>query len=485
MQRNILFIAIDDLRPELNCFGKNKLVTPHIDTLAAEGARFSRTYCQYPQCMPSRAITLSGVRPDDTRRVKIHQFCPHGEPSLPHYFKKNGYRTVSVGKVYHYNDDDADAWDTRYTNTFYEQEQGFGPHGYCSGYQLPQNKRLMENYAKGRGGPVAKLPPICECTDAPDDAYPDGVVAKTAVQELSSRKETGQPWFLAVGFYRPHLPWAVPQKYWDRYNRDEVDLADNPFFPEGGIGKTTLCDFMHYGDIAIAETYSDFGKYSDDDFPVLGEAKQRECVHGYWASVSFMDAQVGRVLEALEKTGQKENTVIVLWGDNGWHLGEHKLWSKVTTFEESSRVPLLISAPGITSGQTSAALTELVDIYPTLCDLCGLEHPGHLEGLSMAPLLTDPDRPWKKAIFSRVGNIQTLRTDRYRFTRFPASTPEGDTHHIPSSITCELFDHANDPKENVNIAGLPENAQLIHQLGAMLSNGWRTVLPDKLHSGLS
>ena len=253
--KNILFIAIDDLRPELNCFGKTKLHTPAIDALAEEGCRFERAYCQYPQCMPSRASLMSGIRPDERALGHADQVCTRGQKTLPGFLRDRGYQTVSIGKVYHYNDDDADAWTRRYTDTFYEQE--YACHGYCSGYQLEENKRKIRNFSKqfsAAAGEV-ELPDICEAADAPDSAYPDGMVADRAVEVLNELSRADDPFFLAVGFYRPHLPWAVPQKYWDLYDRSDVELADNPFFPEDGIGKSGLCDFMHYGDDEIGRAH--------------------------------------------------------------------------------------------------------------------------------------------------------------------------------------------------------------------------------------
>ncbi|MDP6042227.1 MAG: sulfatase-like hydrolase/transferase, partial [Candidatus Latescibacteria bacterium] len=322
------------------------------------------------------------------------------------------------------------------------------------------------------------LPAICECADASDSDYPDGMIANRAIEILEDLSSAPEPFFLATGFYRPHLPWAVPQKYWDLYSRNDVDLADNPFLPEDGIQNSNLSDFLHYGDAEINSTYSDIGHYEGDGFPVLSEQKQRECVHAYWASVSFVDAQIGKVLDELERLNLLDDTVIVLWGDNGWHLGEHGLWSKVTSFEEATRVPLIVSAPGFTSDVQSDAMVELVDIYPTLCSLLGLQCPDHLEGLSFEPILEEPAKPWKKAVFSRIFDAETLRTGRYRFTRYAEATPEGDQRHRPNAGVCELFDHLTDPRENVNVARRPERRELVKKLDDQLSAGWRAVLPD-------
>ncbi len=224
------------------------------------------------------------------------------EPSLPGYFKAQGYETISIGKIYHNNEDDETGWSRRYTDTF--GEQSYTVHGYCAGYQLEENQQKLRNFGRqfSEGKEGIELPPICEAADAPDEVHPDGKIARRAIEVLNEFQNRDEPLFLALGFYRPHLPWAVPRRYWDLYQRDEVDLADNPFFPEDAIGISTLGDLIHYGDEEINSTYSDLGHYSDEDFPVLSEAKQRECVYGYWASVSFTDAQIGKVLGELERT---------------------------------------------------------------------------------------------------------------------------------------------------------------------------------------
>jgi len=359
---NILFVAVDDLRPEIHCYGKNKLRTPNLDRLASQGVRFDHAYCQFPQCMPSRTSLLAGVRPRGFCTWH-EELCPDGEPSLPRHFKDHGYETISIGKISHKNDDDPEAWSQRHEETFHERTEG-GLNGYCSGYQLPENQHRLRNYNRQMewNEKPDLLPAITESVEAPDEAYPDGIIADLASQHLDRFREIGQPFFLALGFYRPHLPFAVPKKYWDLYDREDVDLAKNPFLPENAIGISHQWDLLHYGDREITETYSDLGHYDENTFPVLSEAKQRELIHGYWASVSFMDAQLGKVLDRLEANGQAEETIVVLWGDNGFHLGEHRLWTKVTHFEESTRVPLIVSVPGLTDGSSSPALVELLSL---------------------------------------------------------------------------------------------------------------------------
>lgn len=473
-KKNILFIAVDDLRCELNCYGKKQVHTPNIDRLAASGLIFENAYCQIPLCMPSRTATLSGIRPQENYAFKTSDVCLNNEPTLPGHLKSNGYETISIGKIYHFNKDDEASWSRRYKDTFYEQQ--YVCDGYCSGYQLEDNLIKLRKYMRNvEDSKAVDNPAISECVDAPDNNYPDAKIAQIAVNELSTLKSSDKPFFLAVGFYRPHLPWAVPKKYWDLYNRDEIDLADNPFFPKDGIGKTGMTDFLHYGDALIQSTYSDLGHYKDDDFPILDEDKQRECIHGYRASVSFMDAQLGKVLTYLDSAGLTDSTTIVLWGDNGWHLGEHKLWSKVSTFEESTHIPMLISVPGITKGESTKALVELIDLYPTMCEVATIEKPAHLQGSGLMPLIKVPQRKWKKAIFSRIEDAYTTRSNEFRLTYYKDASIEGDTTHIPNSGQYELFDLIKDPKENINVANDSIYKDALANMKSILEKGWEDV----------
>lgn len=473
--RNVLFIAVDDLRPEIHCFGKKKLITPNLDRLAATGVRFDHAYCQYPQSMPSRASLLSGRRPGPVRCGRADGMLEDGQPSLPHHLRDLGYATVSLGKVPHHNDDLDDAWTAKWNDTFYERD--YVCDGYCSGYQTIENQRLVKNYhLQLHGGETTPemLPSICERADAPDTAYPDGMIAAHAVELIHQFASRGDRFFLAAGFYRPHLPWACPGRYWDLYDRDEVDLADNPFFPKDAVAYTNLVDFMHYGDRAIQDTYGDFGAYRDDDFPILPEDKQRECVHGYWASVSFVDAQIGKALDALEATGLADSTAVVLWGDNGFHLGEHKLWAKITNFEESTRVPMIVRAPGVGGddarttepGDGCDALVELLDLYPTVCDLLGEHVPGHVEGRSLRPILENPADEFHDAIVMRCEGSRTIRTKAWRLTHYGPT--QGCLMTWPGRGDVELFNLVEDPSENVNLANRPDHAETVEALRARL-----------------
>ncbi len=472
-KKNVLLIYVDDLRPELNCYGESKIVSPHIDKLAARSLVHNKAYCQVPICMPSRVSTLSGMYARSTGQGKLRRLLPKGKPSLPGHFQANGYDTVSIGKVYHFNDDDPESSTTRYTDTFHEKR--YVCDGWCSGYQLKQNRDAVKNF---RGKDKNAKSPLTECVDAPDSAYPDGATADKAISELKKHSKSKKPLFLAAGFYRPHLPWVAPKKYWDLYRREEIDLAKNQYFPTGAIGRNAWGDLCHYCDRIVKDEAAMPSDYQAGNFPVLPKNKQRELIHGYWACVSFIDAQIGRILDALDASGMAGNTVVVLVSDHGWQLGEHKLWSKCSNYEEAVRVPLLIAAPGITTGDKTDALTELVDIYPTLCELSGLSIPAHVEGISMLPLLRDPSRQWKKAAFNIWAGSTSMRTARYRLTRYNKARPKGSRYQLPSAGRHELYDYAADPAADKNLALDPKHKKLLTRLIAQMDAGWQAARPD-------
>ena len=468
-KKNVLLIYVDDLRPELKCYGESKIISPNIDKLAARSTVCNKAYCQIPICMPSRVSTLSGMYARSRGQGRLRLLLPKGKPSLPGHFKANGYDTVSIGKVYHFNNDDPKSWTKRYTHTFHEQKLVCD--GYCSGYQLEENQKGLTYAKTGRNRSS-----LTECVDAPDNAYPDGASADKAIAELKKHSKSKKPLFLAAGFYRPHLPWAAPKKYWDLYRREDIDLAENQYFPKGAITRNDWGDLRHYGDKVVNAAASHRGDYNADNFPVLPEKKQRELIHGYWACVSFIDAQIGRILRALDELGMADNTTVVLCGDHGWQLGEHKLWSKCSNYEEAVRVPFMVAAPGITKGDKTDALTELVDIYPTVCELSGLSIPEHVEGTSMLPLLRDPSRKWKKAAFNIWIGSLSMRTDRYRLTRYNKAMGKGSRNQLPSTGRYELYDYQADPAGGENLAVDPKNKELLDRLIAQMNAGWKAAI---------
>lgn len=450
---NVLFLAVDDLNPMLGCYGNPLVKSPHLDGLAARSLLFRRAYCQTALCMPSRSSLLSGYRPETLRNQAgpLTGRAPAGTVSLPALFRRQGYTTVSIGKIYHYNNDDPEGWTRRYTDTF--AAEGAWSSGYCSGYQLQANRDTVRNYLQGQrmktGAPASA---ITEVTDTPDQQTPDGLIARLAVGELRRFRKSGESFFLAAGFYRPHMPLTAPKKYWDLYERAAFALPANFRQPDDGIPRGDWGEVRRYGDCPLSGP--------------MPEDKAREIIHGYHASISFVDAQIGLVLEELRRLELDRSTVVVLWSDNGWHLGDHGRWSKPTNFESVTRITLLLAAPGMPGGHHTEALVELVDLYPTLCELCRLTPPAYLEGTSFVPLLREPDRPWKKAVFSCLTDYSTVsvRTPAFRFIQRSAGPNE-------------LYDLRRDPAEDRNLAQDPDAQAMVAEMQELLRAGWRGAQP--------
>jgi uncharacterized sulfatase len=434
---NVLFIAVDDMNNDLGCFGHPLVKSPSIDRLAARGVRFDRAYCQFPLCSPSRSSLLTGLRPDSTRVFDLQYHFRQDLPdlvTLPQMFIRHGYYVARVGKMYHYGNpgdigtnglDDRVSWMER-----------FNPAG--------RDKTTLEldimNYTpkRGLGSAMAFL---ADPTGA-DEAHTDGKVADQAIQLLEAHKD--KPFFIAAGFYKPHTPWVTPKKYFDLYPMDPISLPKiTPQTPDD------------YPAPALAST---------KPWPYFGITPEqaRECKRAYYAAISFVDAQIGRLLDAVDRLGLRDNTIIIFWSDHGYHLGEHGLWFKQSCFEESARVPLIVSAPGRkTAGQASARPVELVDLYPTLAELAGLTPPTHLEGFSLRPLLDDPQAPWSHPAYTQVQRGadpgHSVRTERWRYTEW-ALGAKGQ----------ELYDHENDPQELRNLAHDAKYADVVAQMKSLL-----------------
>lgn len=452
---NVLFIVIDDLRPEFGAYGSDTIRSPNLDRLAKSGVTFNRAYCQQAVCSPSRTSVMTGVRPDT---AKVWDLETHFRTALPdvvtlgQHFKSHGYLVQGMGKIYHGAEfDDPPTWSVPWQTP---------P---APAYALPENVALHQRPRTGRGS----RGPAFEAADVPDHTFHDGQLAEQAIATLRERDGKPEPFFLAVGFIRPHLPFVAPKKYWDLYDPAKIELAPNKFRPHGAPP------------YAILEG-GEMRNYHDIPSGSLPDGLARQLKHGYYAAISYVDAQVGLVLDELDRLGLRDNTIVVLWGDHGWKLGEHDAWCKHSNCEHDTRSPLLLAAPGLKSaGARTDALVELVDLYPTLCELAGLPRPAHLEGLSFKPLLDDPHRSWKQAAFSqyprRVGDRAlmgySLRTDRYRFTAWV----DRDDHAVIHAL--ELYDHQTDPQENTNLSTLPENAALVERLTAQLRAGWRAATP--------
>ncbi len=455
---NVLFIAVDDLRPDLGCYENRLIQSPHIDGLAKRGMVFTRAYCQQAVCSPSRTSLLTGRRPDTT---KVYDLVKHFRTvlpdvvTLPQWFKQHGYHSQGIGKLYHGRLDDPASWSVPH----WRPARGmYGPEG-----MKVLRARIEKESGRKRRDKIRGLP--WEAPDVADNALNDGALADRAIALLRELKD--KPFFLGVGFLKPHLPFVAPKKYWDLYAEQGLPLAPNPFAP-------TNCPSY------ALTTWGELRAYTD--IPRVGpltEAQARKMVHGYYACVSYMDAQLGRVLDELGRLKLRDQTIVILWGDHGWQLGEHGLWCKHTNFEEATRAPLIISAPGQkNAGKKSDALVEFVDIYPTLAELCGLPKLEGVEGLSFKPLLEDPECRWKTAAFSQYprpipgqgrGMGHSMRTERYRLTEW--TVPGKDFREY------ELYDYETDPQGNENLANKREFAGEVKELAERLHAGWPAAVP--------
>ena len=459
-EMNVIMIIVDDLRPQLGCYGDTFAQTPHIDRLAAQGLIFDNAHCQYALCSPSRTSFLSGVRPDHTgieakdkqqRKQQLSQLI-----NLPAWFKQHGWYSAGFGKIHHGHSDKND-----YSEPYVAKV--------TKHYVLPENvdheARLMkEGQAKGLKDKALRAHykgPPTEAAEVPDNAYPTGQVGDLAVEAIARLKD--RPFFLALGPTKPHLPFNAPQKYWDLYDPETLPLASNPNAPEGAPSYAL-------------SNYTELRSYKDvPDQGSIPDKLARQLIHGYYAAVSFTDTQVGRVLDALEAADIADRTIVVLFGDHGWKLGQHGGWCKHSNYEIDTRVPLIIYDPTRVQshGQRTEALVELVDIYPTLCELTGIDLPGNLQGLSAAPLLNNPHKSWKEAAFSQYPrngrNGYSLRTARHRYVEWLSADGQ--------RVFVELYDHQHDPEENRNIADHPENKALLEHLSSLLDqgNGWEAV----------
>jgi iduronate 2-sulfatase len=501
---NVLFIAIDDLRPELGCYGSPIAQSPHLDELAKEGMRFDRAYCQQAICSPSRASLMTGARPDQIGVIENTAYFRELNPevvTLPQHFISQGYEAVYCGKIYHGRmTDDRHSWSRKAAYDQCSVERTHLP----GGYALVENQKLwasnkekmLARYGQqGSGGLIHG--PAYESADVPDHAYSDGFSTQLAIATLRDHleKKPKQPLFLALGFKKPHLNFVAPKKYWDLYDREKIKLSQQSGAPIAG---------------AATGLHASFELRTRHGIPKkgpIGPELAQTLLHGYYACVSYVDAQIGLMLEALEEAGVRDDTVIVVWGDHGWHLGDMGIWGKATNYEIATRVPLIVWTPNMQArGQHSKALVELVDIYPTLCELTNLPVPEHLAGESFASLLDDPKeegkeyavsqfpnpalREWAanplspgmrqtffgpliEAVEERIKRQQgklwdrelfenhlmgySLRTNRHRLV---AWLDYRNVHAEP--LFLELYDHAKDPKESQNIAKkFPDKTQAL------------------------
>jgi iduronate 2-sulfatase len=455
---NVLLICIDDLKPLLGCYGEKTVLSPSIDRLAARGLRFERAYCNQAVCAPSRNALLTGLRPQTLGIYDLGTNFRKAAPdavTLPQHFKAYGYRTEGLGKIYHIghgNDDDAASWSMPLWRSHvvrYALPESQAPRG------LTREEALFSNVPAGR---AQQLPrgAAYEAADVADSMYPDGQIADEAIRRLQrAAKNTQQPFFLAVGFVKPHLPFCAPKKYWDLYERERFAIAERKVPPDGAPEFAPT----NWGEL---RQYSGIPERGD-----LPEDLQRTLIHGYHAATSYVDAQVGRVLDGLHESGLADNTIIVLWGDHGWHLGDHGMWCKHTNYEQATRIPLIVVAPSVTkAGTTTSVLVESVDIYPTLCELAGLPLPEGLDGRSFDKTLADPTAANREAVihvYPRRNLLgRAVRTERYRLVEWKQPGAE------PETAVFELYDYESDPEETRNLA--EDRQEVVAELRAILSH---------------
>ena len=468
---NVLFIAVDDLKPWLGCYGDRQIKSPNIDRLAARGTVFLNAHCQQAVCGPSRASLLTGMGPDTTRVWDLHTPIRKALPDvvmLPQYFRENGYTVIGMGKIFDPRSvdkkRDEKSW-TKYLNPKCEADKTFG-------YLNPEfvehiHQVLGDNGEKlGWDKALKKIGKRYDDeADVPDEAYADGKLAEVAVKQLAKLAKEEKPFFLAVGFHKPHLPFNAPKKYWDMYKREDMKLAPYRDMPEGAPSFA----FQPGWELRNYDGVPPEGR--------LPEGMQRELIHGYAACVSYTDAQVGKVLDALDRSGAAENTIIVLWGDHGWHLGDHSIWCKHTNYEQATRAPLIFVAPKVgKSGNKCESPVNFLDIYPTLCRLSGLAVPQNLQGESLVPLLEDGSKSINRAAFSQfprcIGRKKfamgyTLRDKRYRYTEWRACGskpgPGGD-----EVVAREFYDYQADPQERRNAVNDEQYAAEVARLQKLM-----------------
>jgi iduronate 2-sulfatase len=434
---NILFIAVDDLKPIMAAYGDNIAKTPGLDRLAKEGFAFKNCYVQQAISGATRASIMTGMRPDKTRVwdlvTDFRQVNPNAV-SISQHFVKNGYESAATGKIYHMGSagpgHDAPSWTMPYVTA-------------------KAITYVNSNPEKGKKGPAM------ECADVPDNTYQDGVCAEEGIKLMNQLKEKGKPFFLAIGFVKPHLPFVAPKKYWDLYKRDQFQIAP---FQKKAAGSPEMAYHVS-GELKSYTDIPQFDSYSEKELEHLSVDKQKELIHGYYAATSYMDAQLQKVLNELDRLGLAENTIVVLWGDHGWHLGDHGLWNKHTDFEESTHVPLLIrGTKGMAQNSKPSTQCEFVDVFPTLCDLAGVPSPKYLDGISLVPAMKNPTaelREYAMSQYPRGSSMgYSIRTKQFRYTVWIGDYYVADKPLSEAKIEAvEMYDYVKDPLETKSVIG--------------------------------
>ena len=453
-QPNILFLAIDDLRPELGVYGSDIAITPNIDALANDGLRFNNAYCQQAICSPSRASLMTGARPETIQVIENFTYFRDKNPdiaTLPQHFKANGYESVYTGKIYHgkYNDPEL-SW-SRTPVQLDKKDVKFG-------FKLPENIKMQKENSAAM---IAKYGenalrnglgkgPAYEFADFPDNAYEDGFNTDMAIATMKDmlQKNPDKPFFLGMGMKKPHLDWIAPKKYWDLYSESDIKLAEHEQAPKDG---------------ATMGLHASFELRARADIPKQGDISPEQAIklkHAYLASISYVDAQIGKLLRELKSTGLDKNTIIVIWGDHGWHLGDQRVWGKHTLFENALKSALIIKSPYLNHEvQKVVNIVETVDLYPTILELCALEPNKKLDGESLAGLMENTTHNFENVAYSYYNKGISMRTENYRFTKY----------FRDEKPVLELYDRTKYSLETKNIAA--ENDNLVEELLPILQRG--------------
>ena len=492
---NVLFVSIDDLRTSLGVYGDAIAISPNIDQLASEGMTFRQTFTQVAVCAPSRASLMTGLRPDYTRvwhlGNKFRKINPDAV-TMPQHFSKFGYHTVNLGKIFHNYMPDSISWDepdlrpSRYKRPDWLKRDGetFHISEEVNASQVIKRDSLLKlrpkRYADGWN-----TGPAWEAAEVHDTMYYDGAQNELAKKTLTRIAKMDKPFFMGLGYFRPHLPFTVPKKYWDLYDPEKIPLATNPNVPENAPGHTmnSMYELRHYdGFNKIGHPQSTY-RMSEDTARILK--------HGYYASVSYVDALIGDLVAHLKEIGIYDNTIIVLWGDHGWKLGDHNSWGKMTNYNIDLKVPMIIRYPNQENkGAQTFEITELIDMFPSLCELAGIDTPDYMQGTSFVPLIENPNRAWKSAAFSQFHRRPKVSADGQRYMGYSINTKEyhynewyswnhktGTKGELKNT---ELFDSKNDPNETINIAQEQEFRNIVKGLSIQLADGWQKAAPDYL-----
>lgn len=437
---NILFIAIDDLRPVISLYGDKIAHTPNFTRLAKYGVTFTSNYCQMALSGPTRASLMTGLRPDQTGVWSLQGNFRTNNPdvvSLPELFKNNGYEAIGMGKIYHPLDD----------KKFRDDPQS---------WSLPYIKTPAPTYVLSNGRKAT------ECADVPDDTYEDGIIAKKGVEIIKKFSNTAKPFFLAVGFKKPHAPYVAPKKYWDLYDRAKMPIAEYQDVTSDPI-------VYAYHPSNELKVYSDIPPFhSYEDTKHLDIATQQRVIHAYYACVSYVDAQIGKLLDALEEQGVANNTIIVLWSDHGYHLGDHGLWNKNSNFENSTRTVMILCAPNMKRNVCTSSLTEYIDIFPTLCELSDIKPPAYLDGKSLVPILKNPKKKIAEYAFGQYNrgevNGYSIRSSRYRLVEWVKDFRSYIPFAGKEIMGVEFYDYQEDPLEKNNVAKSPEYKKIVDKM---------------------